>query len=38
MTTGATLQFGAVDLPVATYMRRLKAAIDRPVEWMPFHG
>lgn len=38
MTTGATLQFGAVDLPIATYMRRLKAAIDRPVEWMPFRG
>jgi leucyl/phenylalanyl-tRNA--protein transferase len=39
MTTPTTRQFGAAEIPGSAYVKRLKAAIDRPVEWEPFiHG
>ena len=38
MTTTATRQFGAIEISATAYDRRLKAAVDRPVEWKPFHG
>jgi leucyl/phenylalanyl-tRNA--protein transferase len=36
MTTNATMQFGAVEISGATYLRRLDAAVDRKVEWGTF--
>jgi leucyl/phenylalanyl-tRNA---protein transferase len=29
-------QFGVVDVPRKEYMRRLRLAVDRPVDWLPF--
>lgn len=36
MTTPATVQFGAVEISRSTYMKRLRAAVERPVEWGTF--
>ena len=33
MTTPATVQFGAVEISRSEYMKRLRAAVDRPIEW-----
>ena len=33
MTTPATRQFGAVEIPRSAYLARLRAAVARPVEW-----
>jgi len=36
MTTPATVQFGAVEISRSTYMKRLRDAVDRPIEWGKF--
>jgi leucyl/phenylalanyl-tRNA--protein transferase len=33
MTTPATLQFGAVEIPRSEYLSRLRVAVARPVDW-----
>ena len=38
MTTPATLQFGAVEIPRSTYLKRLRGAVERNVEWGTFDG
>lgn len=38
MTTPATVQFGAVEISRSSYMKRLRAAVERPVEWGKFDG
>ena len=36
MTTPATLQFGAVEISRTTYLKRLRAAVERSVDWGTF--
>lgn len=36
MTTPATAQFGAAEIPRSVYLRRLREALERPVEWGKF--
>lgn len=38
MTTPATLQFGAVEIPRSEYLERLEAAVGRPLGWGTFDG